>query len=390
MIEGPDGALTTPPGGFENAAASDELPCSLLADVVSGGGPRWLIEGLWAREGLGLIAGSPKTGKTWLALDIAVSVASGQPALGRFAVPKPGPVLIYPAEDRPGAVRDRVDGICHVRNLDLATLPLHILTAETLRLDEQRDRTGLERVLARLRPELLLLDPLVRLHGGDENSATHVSQLFGYLRALQRRFALSIIVTHHISKRTHAHPGQGLRGSSDLHAVGDSNIFLQRQKDAPTRLTVEHRFASSPEPLALHIVPEPGGGAHLEVGPLDASADEADEKPTPPGRASKANPVPGPVVAPLTERVSALLRACERPLSQVKIRKALRVRNAELTVALRQLQVQGAIETLGRMGGWRTAAAKAPTETQLAKPRESDIATGAPAPQPSAQSQDAT
>ena len=147
------------------------------------------------------------------------------------------------------------------------------------RLDEEKDKLALERLLTRLRPRLLLLDPLVRLHGGDENSSTHVSQLLGYLRALQRRFRLAIVVTHHISKRTHAHPGQGLRGSSDLHAWGDSNLYLHRQKDRPTLLTIEHRFASSPSPLSMRITPEPGGGAHIEVSEVLEEVAEVMEKP---------------------------------------------------------------------------------------------------------------
>lgn len=49
----------------------------------------WLIEGLWARLAIGLIGGAPKCCKTWLGLDMAVSVATGTKALGHFETKHP-------------------------------------------------------------------------------------------------------------------------------------------------------------------------------------------------------------------------------------------------------------------------------------------------------------
>src|SRR5204862_15615 len=79
----------------------------------------------------------------------------------------------------------------------------------------------LQDAVARVRPRLLLLDPLVRLHQLDENSSQEVSNLLGYLRALQREHDLAVALVHHTSKRAHARHGQALRGSGDLHAWTD-------------------------------------------------------------------------------------------------------------------------------------------------------------------------
>lgn len=321
------------------------LPCSLIRDIDPGGEQPWLIESVWAAQGVGLIGGSAKTGKTWLSLDLAVSTASGTAALGLFPVPAAGPVLVYPAEDRPGAVRTRIESLCRTRGVSLSGLPLHVVTAESLRLDEDKDKAGLEDLLARIRPSLLLLDPLVRLHGGDENSASHIAPLLGYLRVLQRRFSVAIIVTHHISKRAHVHPGQALRGSSDLHAWGDSNLYLSRQKNGTTLLTVEHRFASAPDPLSVRIVSQPGGGAHLEVEPVLPDDDMSSQ----PLRS------PSPVMASsvsLSDRILSTLRAAGGPLSQAALRRHLQVNNQKLTDALRSLEKRRLLEHLGHMGGW--------------------------------------
>jgi hypothetical protein len=54
---------------------------------------RWLVEGLWGAHSVGVIGGAPKCAKTWLGLDMALSVATGTACLGKYGVPEPGPVL---------------------------------------------------------------------------------------------------------------------------------------------------------------------------------------------------------------------------------------------------------------------------------------------------------
>ena len=60
---------------------------------------RWLVEPLWGDSAVGVIGGAPKCAKTWLGLDLALSVATGTACLDRYEVPQPGPVLVYLAED---------------------------------------------------------------------------------------------------------------------------------------------------------------------------------------------------------------------------------------------------------------------------------------------------
>jgi RecA-family ATPase len=69
---------------------------------------RWLIEGLWGASAVGIIGGNPKCCKSWLALEMAVSVATGSKCLGMYEVLEPGPALIYLAEDSLPMVRARL------------------------------------------------------------------------------------------------------------------------------------------------------------------------------------------------------------------------------------------------------------------------------------------
>ena len=93
---------------------------------------RWLVDGLWSEEAVGIIGSEPKCCKSFLALDLAVCVAAGTPCLRRFAVHRPGRVLLYAAEDAPHIVRRRLDGICAAAGLDLADLDVQVITAPSL------------------------------------------------------------------------------------------------------------------------------------------------------------------------------------------------------------------------------------------------------------------
>jgi hypothetical protein len=239
------------------AVSTDGLPlkraCELDQEPPE---ERWLLAGLWARSAIGLIGGAPKCCKTWLGLDMAVSVASATPALGRFACESPGPALVYLAEDGLPQVRSRIEALCKQRGADIRSLDLSVITAPILRLDLTSDQERLARTVEAMRPRMLLLDPLVRLHRLDENSAAEISGLLGYIRDLQRRFDLAVVLVHHASKKQRSQPGQALRGSSDLHAIGDSNAYLARDGEHIV-LTIEHRAAPAPEPLRLELVADP-------------------------------------------------------------------------------------------------------------------------------------
>jgi AAA domain len=227
---------------------------------------RWLVESLWGVSSVGVIGGAPKCSKTWLGLDLALSVATGTACLGRYAVPQPGPVMVYLAEDALPVVRERVAGMAQHRGLDLDTIDIHVITEPTLRLDRDPHRTRLFETAKRLRPRLLLLDPLVRLHGIDENHAGEVAGLLAYFRSLQRRLDLSVVLVHHTRKNAAAGvaAGQGLRGSSDLHAFGDSNLYLRRTRERLV-LSTEHRAAPASAPVHLELVATDPATTHLEV-----------------------------------------------------------------------------------------------------------------------------
>lgn len=250
----------------ENESACRGLPAVRVGEIThEEHAQRWLVKPLWGESSVGVIGGAPKCSKTWLALDLALSVATGTLCLGKYAVPQPGPVLVYLAEDALPTVRQRVAGMARHRGLDLAAVEMHVITAPTLRLDREPHRGQLFETARRLRPRLLLLDPLVRLHAIDENHAGEVAGLLAYFRSLQRQLDLSVVLVHHTRKNAASGvaAGQGLRGSSDIHAFGDSNLYLRRTKEHLV-LSSEHRAAPAPPPVAVQLIAS-DAETHLEV-----------------------------------------------------------------------------------------------------------------------------
>jgi hypothetical protein len=214
---------------------------------------RWLIEDLWAAEAVGIVGGEPKCCKSFLALDVAVAVASGAPCLRRFRPARTGRVLLFAAEDAPHVVRARLAGIARAAGVVFETLDLQVITTPTLRLDLPEDQACLRETIAALRPTLLVLDPFVRLHRIDENAAAEVAPVLAYLRELERHFHTAVLLVHHARKgAAHARAGQALRGSSDLHAWGDSNLYLRRRGDTLC-LAIEHRAAPSRDGLVVEL-----------------------------------------------------------------------------------------------------------------------------------------
>jgi hypothetical protein len=109
---------------------------------------------------------------------MATSLASGRPCLGVY-VERPGRVLLSMAEDAAAVVKQRLAAICGHRQLDLAALPIYVVTADALRLDQETDQQRLRHTVDRLRPRLLLLAPpgsAARRHRelgrGDQHAAT--------------------------------------------------------------------------------------------------------------------------------------------------------------------------------------------------------------------------
>ena len=336
-----------------------KLPGELEARSVES---RWLIEGLWASQAVGVLGGEPKCCKSFLGLEFAVSVASGECCLGRFAVREVGPVLLFQAEDAEHVVRARLEGIALAKGVRFDELPIHVLTESSIHIDQSEQQIALEETVARLKPKLMLLDPLVRLHSGSENSSSTVAAMLGFLRELQRKYAVAILLVHHMRKNSAGkqRDGQALRGSSDLHGWGDSNCYMRRERDV-LLLSSEQRAAESFSNLPLRLEPSQLGGLALQVvgEPRSDDEDEMQEsecaRPSSPQSDEKRRARPSD-----RERIEAALRSEDGPHSVRRVRELSRMRTEKVCRLLKELEQAGvALKTtegyFKAHGAWREA-----------------------------------
>ena len=283
---------------------------------------QWLIDGLWGRQAVGIVGGEPKCGKSFLALDLAVAVAAGVPCLRRFAADQPGPVLLFAAEDAGHIVRARLQGIASAAGARFDALDIAVIDVAALRLDHRADRQRLVQTVERVRPRLVVLDPLVRLHGVDENTVAEVAPILGFLRDVQRRFETAVLLVHHARKSGATRPGQALRGSSELHAWGDSNLYLRR-RDRQILMTVEHRAAPGLNDIEIELADD-GKGPALRLRQVETG--DAAPRPETPER-----------------RILQALAEADAPLSQRQIRERAATRHKTVGAILRKLVREGRI-----------------------------------------------
>jgi AAA domain len=197
------------------------------------------------------------------------------------------------------------------------------MSVPTLRLDRREHCQALTATVARLRPALLVLDPFVRLHAIDENVAGEVAPLLGFLRSLQRDHRTAVALVHHARKgAAHERGGQALRGSSELHAWGDSNLYLRRLGQN-LYLSVEHRAAPGIDRLQLT----------LKVNPPELALALVEKWPVKP---CLQDPSP-------CERIEQILTGASTPLTQRQLRDAARMRASHVGDALSHLVATGRV-----------------------------------------------
>lgn len=296
---------------------------ALLAEPEKGEEP-WIIQGLWMADAVGIIGGEPKCGKSFLALDLAVAVAAGVPCLRHFQARQTGPVLLYAAEDAAQIVRQRLEGIAHAAGVNFQTLDVHVISAPMLRLDRSEHCKALRATVASLRPKLLVLDPFVRLHAIDENVAGEVAPLLGFLRSLQRDHRTAVALVHHARKGAgHERGGQALRGSSELHAWGDSNLYLRRQGEN-LYLAMEHRAAPGKDRLQLTLRADPPA---LALAVVDNDTAQSCDR----------------VQPSALQRIEQILADSITPLSHRQLRDVARMRASHLSDILAKLLAAGRV-----------------------------------------------
>ena len=173
-------------------------------------------------EGLHILAGAPKIGKSWLALWLCLCVSQGQP-LWNFAVTQ-GEVLYLSLEDSYRRIQSRLFDLT-----EDAPPTLHFaILADTLKhgLEQQIEQFLTEHPATKL----VVIDTLqrVRSTGGDSNLYANDYQDIGLLKQLADRRHIAILLIHHLRKLHDDDPMNMISGSTGLSGAADSTFVLQK------------------------------------------------------------------------------------------------------------------------------------------------------------------
>ena len=206
---------------------TEELPprfkLETAAQLLSKPEPQlaWLIENIWVDKSRGLIAGNPGVGKTWLALDMLISVASGQLCLGKYAV-KQGPVLLVEEEASELNLSRRLHCLARARGLKDSDLQnLFLLTRQYAKIP--KDMKEIYSLVVENDVRLVVFDSLRRFHSAEDNSSSEMQAVLDSFGRLNTMSEASVILIHHLAKggrETDKRPiFERLRGSSDHSGV---------------------------------------------------------------------------------------------------------------------------------------------------------------------------
>jgi hypothetical protein len=221
--------------------------------------PSCLVEpGLLPLQGILFIGGEPKVGKSLLVANLALSLASGIDRIG-FPIPALRRVLVCQFElpvaqfvSRLAIMRGALGRAADQQLLVDTRAQGHMLSAAQ----------GLGHFVSAAKAaaaEVIVLDPLYSTHDQDENDTCAMAALCQSLLRLRDASQAALIVVHHVRKSIGRHEiGSAFRGSSALHAVGDSYLLLTRPSPqlATVELRFQFRYTAAQPPRLLELNPK--------------------------------------------------------------------------------------------------------------------------------------
>lgn len=229
-----------------------------LSELFTRPNPEWLVERHFHRKTFTVIYGAPGSYKSFLALELAMAVATGTPFLGMFSTKKM-PVLYVAAEGAAGTkrramgwVKDRGFG----EDADLRVIDCSVDLTDL-------DREGLEDLATvikedlRATPGLVIIDTLARCMDGDENTSQDMGKFISVCDAIRERTEAVILVVTHTGKEV----DRGARGSSALLGAADTMIHVEREAD----LSIAVRCAKQKD--AVEFRSYMAGGRRVEIDP---------------------------------------------------------------------------------------------------------------------------
>lgn len=242
-------AITKPlddPGEIEQEEIA-VFPTMAIGELMAMLPVKFLVDSLLTRHGMSVMYGPPGCGKTFLALDIALCVASGRDFHG---MPVQQGSVLYIAGEGVGGIGKRVKAWIENRGggIDENELPFYMLPT-AVDFTNAGDVEKLEATIQALEERaggfsLVVVDTVARaLLGADENSATDIGKFVRTCDVLKQRHNAALLGLHHSGKDG----SRGMRGSSALLGAVDTSIQVKKSGAILTVVTEKQKDAEPAE-----------------------------------------------------------------------------------------------------------------------------------------------
>jgi putative DNA primase/helicase len=242
----------------------------------------WMVNGLIQRGSDGFICAFPKVGKSWLAVDLAIALALGEPWVG-FEIPRPVKTALVTREDNPALTKWRMDHLLNGRGRDRHSLEgkLYVNSREQsadFRLDKPDLLTPMLSTLKEIGPEFVVLDVFNIMHAADENDNTEMREVLEQLNMIRREVGCSFGVVHHFNKTAEGTLSQRMRGSSAISGWAEWLIGIEAVRGEKNIRRLEFELkAASPEPVCYTVATDDGASASV-IGRTDWTPDNPSKK----------------------------------------------------------------------------------------------------------------
>jgi hypothetical protein len=195
------------------------------AQFSQGTPPSWIVKGLVPKAELLVLFGESGSGKSFLALDLAFSIARGTP--WRDHRVKQGRV-VYLAAEGGGGFRKRLSAYALHHGIDLQGVPLDVIHA-TPNFLEKKDALDVAKAIAHTgKASVVVVDTFAQvMPGANENAGEHVGQALAHCRGIHIATGALVILVHHAGKDA----SKGARGWSGLRAAADAELEVIRTKE---------------------------------------------------------------------------------------------------------------------------------------------------------------
>jgi len=222
----------------------------------------WLVKDLIPEKGITILGGDVGSLKTYFSIYLGLCCVSGKKVLDIFEAKKIK-VLYIDEENRERTIKDRLKKLLKGLNIKEENLQMGFLISSGMKLDKIKKGGKLEKMIINFKPNLIIVDSMVRVFDGEENSSSDVKKIFDKIKPLIEHDT-SWLLLHHTRKTNTIKVKDDLRGSSDFGAFADIILMINKvEKNAYTLNQPKNRLQQATEPIKINVVDTNDGGLKI-------------------------------------------------------------------------------------------------------------------------------